>query len=215
MTRKLAAILACAACSATATTLATSAHAEPNVGIDWDKLLVSIDHYARTGSETPERANAASSGRVALLQSERFGQPLTQNSGNAWFGVAPSVSFVARDWGQSYRLSGDRLSLVDAMRLSASTRMVLTRVRLSNTRVTPFAQLGLGQWRTDTNILPFTPRSIEIAAQIGGGVEAQISRNWQIACEAGGTLLIRDEREPDAIPATKMWSTMLASRIVF
>ncbi|AKV03528.1 hypothetical protein AKJ09_10191 [Labilithrix luteola] len=215
MTRKLAAILACAACSATATTLATSAHAEPHVGIDWGKLLVDIDHYARTGSENPDRANAASSGRVALLQSERFGQPLTQNSGNAWFGVAPSVSFVARDWGQTYRLAGDRLSLVDGMRLSSSTRMVLTRVRLSNTRVTPFAQLGVGQWRTDTTILPFTPRSIEIAAQIGGGVEAQISRNWQIACEAGGTLLIRDEREADAIPTTKMWSTMLASRIVF
>jgi opacity protein-like surface antigen len=150
------------------------------------------------------------------VTSERFGQPLVQNSGNAWFGVAPSVSFVARDWGTSFRLSGDRLSLVDALRLSESTRMVLTRVRLSNnSRITPFVQLGVGQWRTDTNILPLTPRATELAAQVGAGVELHITRGWQLACEAGGTMFIRDARSSENIAQTRLWSTMIASRIVF
>ena len=144
--------------------------------------------------------------------------PYEGNPGNAWFGAAPRVSFVARDWGTSLRLAGDRLSLVDAMRLSQSTRMIVTRVRFGDlrfARVTPFAQVGLGQWRTDTNIMPLTPRSTEIAGQAGGGIEIQVSRSWQLALESSVTALYREQREDTSIPQTRFWSAMFASRLEF
>ena len=201
------------ACAALVTTLGvSSARADSgHATIDWGQLLVDLDHYARHGAE-----QATPPTRASL--NERTSQIYEHTAGTAWFGVAPRVALVARDWGEAYRLAGDRLSLVDAMRLSSSTRMVLTRVRLSEsggTRVTPFAQLGAGQWRTDPNLLPLTPRSTEIAAQLGGGVEVHMTRAWQLACELSATLLIRDQREEGNIPETKLWSTMLASRVDF
>lgn len=200
-----------AAAVATAMTSSTVAHADTGrLAIDWGRLLVDLDTYARTGAERP----SLSVHHESSASAERTHQLYVQNAGSAWFGVAPRVSFVARDWGGSYRLSGDRLSLVDAMRLSSSTRMVLTRVRFGDfgtTRIMPFAQLGFGQWRTDTNILPFSPHATEVAGQIGGGVEMNLGRNWQLACETSATLFIRDERE--AIAQTSLWSTTLATRL--
>lgn len=200
-----------------ASTIAAPARAdESRVAIDWMEKLVQIDRFARTGSERPPIVlpARASDRPVAIATTE----PYEQNPGNAWFGVAPRVSFVARDWGSSLRLAGDRLSLVDAMRLTQSTRMIVTRVRfgdLAVSKVTPFAQVGLGQWRTDTNIMPLTPRSTEIAGQAGGGIEIQASRSWQLALESSVTALYREQREDTSIPQTRFWSAMFASRLEF
>jgi hypothetical protein len=200
-------------CSAAlATTVATSAHAESTSGpaIDWGRLLVGLDAYVRHGSESVQAQSATAP------HDPNAPQMYVHNAGNAWFGVAPSVTLVARDWGEAYRLAGDRLSLTDALRLSSSTRMVLTRVRLSDShvsRITPFAQLGAGQWRTDTNIMPILLRSTEVAAQVGGGVELRLTSRWQVAFETAATLLIRDKRDDAAISATKLWGTTLASRL--
>lgn len=195
-----------------------AAHAdESRAAIDWMTKLVQIDQFARTGSERPQLvlpSRSSGSDRPALGTSE----PYEQNPGNAWFGAAPRVSFVARDWATSLRLAGDRLSLVDAMRLSQSTRMIVTRVRFGDlrvSRVTPFAQVGLGQWRTDTNIMPLTPRSMEIAGQAGGGIEIQVARTWQVALECSVTALYREQREETSIPQTRFWSAMFASRLEF
>lgn len=215
MKRTLASMIAGGAAAMTLTTLAAPASAEQGrVAIDWGKLMLGVDAYARgKGDRESPRASSADK---PLAAAERFGQPLAHNAGNPWFGVAPSVSFVARDWGSAFRLAGDRLSLVDALRLSESTRMVMTRVRLSNSsRVTPFAQVGFGQWRTDTNIMRLTPRMTELATSVGVGFELQIMDDWQAACEVGGTLFIRDEREVSNIPETKLWSAMIASRLAF
>lgn len=198
----------CAALATTSTALAD----ESRGAIDWGRLLVQLDTFARTGAERP--SPAAPRGERPVATSE----PYEQNPGNAWMGVAPRVAFVARDWATAYRLAGDRLSLVDALRLSESTRMVVTRVRFGDLRfdrVTPFAQIGVGQWRTDTNLMPFTPRSTEIAGQAGGGIEIQISRWWQMAAESTVTAIVRDSREANSIPQTRLWSVMLASRIEF
>lgn len=195
---------------------ASDARAEEGRGaIDWERLLVRIDHFARTGAESdqPHAESARHSERPAATS-----EPYAQNPGNAWVGVVPRVAFVARDWAAAYKLAGDRLSLVDAMRLSKSTRMVVTRVRfgdISVARVTPFAQIGLGQWRTDTSLMPGTRRSVEIAGQAGGGVEIQITRTWQMAAESSITGIYREQREPDSLPQTSLWSCMLASRLEF
>ena len=132
----------------------------------------------------------------------------------AWFGVAPRVTLVARDWASSTRLAGDRLSLVEEMRLSASTRMVVGRARLSAARFTPFLQAGIGQWRVDRNYLPLTPHLIEVASQVGTGFELRVSRRCQIAAEATVTSLIRDGQQHE-FPQSMLWGTFIASRVEF
>jgi hypothetical protein len=202
-------LAAAAAAAAMTMTMSRAARADvPAVGVDWGRLLLQLDAYARHGAEKPAPSEHTPA------DNEQTHQIYVQNAGNAWFGVAPRVSFVARDWGGSYRIAGDKLSVVDAMRLSSSTRMVLSRVRFGDfgtTRIVPFAQMGFGQWRTDTKILPFSPRATEVAAQVGGGVEVQVARGWQLACETAATVFIRDERED--IPQTNLWSTTLATRM--
>lgn len=201
------------AAASIATMLAAStntARAEEPRGVDWGKLLVDLDRFVRTGAERPVVAPPPSqTGRAPISD-----DPSPQNLGSAWFGVAPRVTLVARDWASSTRLAGDRLSLVDGLRLSASTRMVVGRARLSGARFTPFIQLGLGQWRVDRNHLPFMPRNIELASQLGAGVELRLTRRWQVAAETTFTTLIRDGQS-SSIPQTLLWSSFLASRVEF
>lgn len=181
-------------------------------GVDWLRLVTELDGLARG-------KNAETKLRTSPMPGDaRSSQLLVQNSGNAWFGVAPRMTLVARDWGGAFRLAGDRLSLVDAIRLSSSTRMVMSRVRMASAgsaKLVPFVQMGAGQWRTDPNLLPLTPRDTEIAAQLGTGVEITLSPVWQIACETSATMLLRDGRADNAIPQTRMWSTSIASRLTF
>jgi hypothetical protein len=206
--KKMSVKLAAVACVAAGITLSGSARADEVRGVDWMKVLYNLDQYSRGNSDKPTVTSAV---RAPSRPSE---DPSPQNMGNAWFGVAPRVTLVARDWASSTRLAGDRLSLVDAMRLSASTRMVVTRVRLSGgTRFTPFVQMGVGQWRVDRNYLPFMPTAIEVASQVGGGVELRVNRRMQLALETTATSLIREGQSP--LPQTMLWSTFLASRVEF
>lgn len=188
------------------TTVVTRAHAEPK-SVDWGEVIVELDRSARGYAEKPSAPTSRDPAHGAGAEDD----PSPQNMGSAWFGVAPRVTLVARDWASSTRIAGDRLSLVDAMRLSASTRMVVGRARLSGARFTPFIQIGLGQWRVDRRYLPLTPSMIDVASQLGGGVEVRLSRGCQLAAEASATTLIRDGQN-DAVPQTILWGTMVAAR---
>jgi len=185
------------------------------------RLLLDIDVLARRGADALESPRCTPAGCFHAAQAAPLtlvgqqGDPNTQNAGNAWFGVAPRVSLVARDWGSAYRVAGDRLAVVDAVRLSSSTRMVLSRVRLSDRRFTPFAQLGLGQWRIDTNVVPLNRNYTEVAAQVGGGFEVRLSSSWQLAAETTMTVLHREGIQAGDAPVPQMWSTMFASRLAF
>lgn len=205
---KLAAVAVVAVASMT---IASVAHADEPRGVDWIQSLVDLDRMARGGAERPTSPTTAPrhAGRPAPVD-----DPSPQNMGNAWFGVAPRVTLVARDWASSTRLAGDRLSLVEEMRLSASTRMVVGRARLSAARFTPFLQAGIGQWRVDRNYLPLTPHLIEVASQVGTGFEVRVSRRCQIAAEATVTSLIRDGQQRE-FPQSMLWGTFIASRIEF
>jgi hypothetical protein len=190
------------------TSLAGTARAGEPRGVDWVKALVEIDTLARTANAN-EKPKPNTNGPIAPLD-----DPSPQNMGNAWFGVAPRVTLVARDWANSTRLAGDRMSILESYRLSQSTRMVVGRMRLSGARFTPFLQVGVGQWRVDRNYLPHLPQSIEIAGQAGAGFELRVARGWQMAAEMTGTSLIR-EGQNSTLPQTMLWSAFLASRIEF
>lgn len=191
-----------------ATTITNVARADEPRGVDWMKALVDLDRIARGGAERPT-LNPPPKQPARLVTTD---DPSPHNMGNAWFGVAPRVTLVARDWASSTRLLGEPLSVVEQLRLAASTRMVVGRARLSGTRFTPFLQVGLGQWRVDRNYLPLTPHTIEVASQFGTGFELRLTRRWQLAAEATMTTLIR-EGQHDSVPENLLWSTLVASRL--
>lgn len=207
--------------------IAGTAHADPAVGSgvglagsDWGRLLVDVDTVARKGADVVDAPRCAAAGcltetNATAARPERAGVVTVQNTNNSWFSIAPTFSLVARDWASAYRVSGDRLALVDALRLTSSTRMVLGRVRLTEgSRVTPYAQVGLGQWRTDPYLLPLTPRYEEMAAQVAGGFEVRLRDTWHVALESSSTMVYIEQRD-SALPSSHFWSTTVASRLEF
>lgn len=203
-----------------ATTLAMSAKADQTPTTDWARVLVDLDTVARKGADaldTPRcaRAGCQTDTNTTAAQPERSVNFHVQNRSSQWISVTPKLSLVARDWGAAYRVAGDRLALVDSLRLTTSTRMILGSVRLSDSRIAPFAQVGLGQWRTDPFLLPLTPRYTEVAAQAAGGVEVRVMGTWLVALETTMTMLYRESRGVNDLPATKIWSTAIASRVDF
>ena len=189
-------------------------------GVEWSRVLAELDTVARKGADVLDQPRCSPAGCITetnatAARPERTEKPSVQNTDNDWLGFAPKLSLVARDWGASFKVAGDRLALVDAMRLTRSTRMVLTRISTSDSRIAPFAQVGLGQWRTDPYLMPLTPRYEEIAAQAAAGVEVRIIGTWQLALESTVTMLYREQRQEGDYPATHSWSTSFASRVDF
>lgn len=206
-------LVAFAAAAIATTTFATSARADEPRGVDWIKALTELDQVVRGKGERPQpQLSLRQHGRPAPVD-----DPSPQNLGNAWFGVAPRVTLVARDWTSSTRLAGDRsMTITEQMRLSASTRMVVSRVRLSQTRFTPFVQVGLGQWRVDRNYLPLLPNTIEVASQFGAGFELRLTKRWQLAAETTATALLREGGQSNTtVPQATLWSTFVAGRVEF
>jgi hypothetical protein len=181
----------------------SAAEGEARLNVDWRNVFERGSEWARAHVEE-QRTQPAQ-------------QETTKHSelGTPWFGVAPNVAVVARDWGAARRLDGGRLSIEDAFRLSRSIRMVVSRIRLGEGRVVPFAQIGLGQWRTDPERLPLPMRDTELAAQFGGGVELHLVGPWEMACEYDLTQLYREQHEPQNIPMTRLWGAFAASRVEF
>lgn len=136
------------------------------------------DPTARTVSATAERAPAAE-------------QPQAQAAETPMFDLAPSASLVARDWRGSMKLAGDRTMLVDDLRPTANTRMVVGRVATAEARLTTFAQVGAGEWRVDTAMFPNARSYSETAGQLGGGFELRLPAQLRVSGEAQYTVLSR------------------------
>jgi hypothetical protein len=207
--KKLGIKIAAVAAAAAGMLVATPAKAEQPV--DFMKVLVEADHFFRTGE--------VESGKPKVQPKHEHQQltlddPSPKNMGNAWFGVAPKVTLVARDWNQSTRLLGDKMGFIDNVRLAQSTRMVVSRVRLNSARFTPFMQLGVGQWRVDTRYVPNMPQMLEIAGQLGTGFEMRLSKRVQLAAEFSATTLIRYDVN-EVQPQNVLYSALMASRIQF
>jgi hypothetical protein len=130
------------------------------------------------------------------------------------FGVSPHLSLVARDWGGAQLIVG-HLMLTDQVRLSRSSRMVLSRLRIAEGPLMPFVQAGLGQWRVDTDWMPVLPHDVELAGQLGGGLELGVGHGASIAVEADYTILYREQHEPQMVSAPHLWGTFFAARLPF
>jgi hypothetical protein len=206
--KKLGIKIAAVAAAAAGLLVATPAKAEQPV--DFMKVLVEADHFFRTGDLESGKPKAQPKHASQLTLDD----PSPKNMGNAWFGVAPKVTLVARDWSQSTRLLGDKMGFIDNVRLAQSTRMVVSRVRLNSARFTPFMQLGVGQWRVDRRYVPNMPLMVEIAGQLGTGFEMRVSKRVQLAAELSATTLIRYDVNAQQ-PQNVLYSALMASRIQF
>ena len=132
-----------------------------------------------------------------------------------WMEMSPRLSLVARDWGATELLVGAHAIPTDLLRLDRSSRMVISRMLLGDGRVAPFAQLGLGQWRIDTSLMPTMPQDVELAMQVATGFELKLTRTWKLAVEGDYTILYREAHEPQMVTSPWLWGGILAMRATF
>ena len=97
--------------------------------------------------------------------------------------------------------------------------MALARARFGNGRLVPFVQLGLGEYRIDPDLIPNHMPDTEVATLVGGGFEIHALRErhfgLDFAAETNFTEIIRDAREPQNIPTSRMWNSLVAMRMRF
>jgi hypothetical protein len=142
----------------------------PSQPVDWGRLAAAL---------------------VASPDVLRVGPPHEPTDGSSavpWVGAEPRVSLVARDWSGSRGLYGDT-TILDDVRPAHSSRMVMSRIRLASGVVSPFAQLGVGEWRVDSTLLPKLPHETTLATQTGFGFEVGLGEHTVAAVEADWTLL--------------------------
>jgi hypothetical protein len=183
------------------------ADGSPRLSVDWaklgDVLRQAPSLLPKEDVERAEHADRGESGDVPL-------------AARRWVGLAPRMSLVARDWGASQLLVGN-LTLTDQLRLTRSSRMVVSRVRLAEGRLVPFAQLGIGEWRVDRSLVPALPLNQQVAAQAGAGFELTVTPSFVVALEADWTLLWDDDitSQPQTIARPNLWGSLLAARARF
>lgn len=123
--------------------------------------------------------------------------------------LLPNAALVARDWRGSTKLAGQRTMLVDELRPTASSRMLVARIATGG-RFTTFGQLGVGEWRIDTAMFPNARAYSEIAGQAGAGFELTLAPGVRVAGEVQYTLLSRNATySPDEV-APRMVAALLA-----
>jgi hypothetical protein len=196
--------LALASTAALATREARADEGSMHLALDWEKVAQAIQSGSIKSTSQPREAPRAV-----------VGGAIVPNDPQKWVALAPHVSLVARDWGNAHHLAGGPMALTDEIRLSRSSRMVFTRVRLGNGRFAPFAHMGLGQWRVDTDLMPVYVRHTELATQLGGGFDLRMLRDWAIALEVDYTVLVREQREHASFPTPYLWGSFVVSRMTF
>jgi hypothetical protein len=201
----LAGAVACAACLFG---VGASADERPPLKIDWQHITDAF----RTGGIVlaPDTADRQVPTPTGAQESSQSGRPLGEEAHSTSGG--PDTSLVARDW-DGPRLFVGHLSPIDRIRFSRSSRMLVGRVRVPAGRVVPFIQLGLGQWRVDTVLLPYR-RDVAYAAQLGYGFELPVASHAAIAFEAEYTFLYRDQRSAGAA-SLGLWGSFAAARVRF
>ncbi len=198
------ALAAAAGLGAVLSSSTARAESSLHLSVDWRKLEAVLREGPAAFLPQPMETPA----------SQAAGEPRADRNDMKWFGLSPHVSLIARDWGGAQLLVG-HLALTDRLRLSRSSRMFVSRVRLADGRFAPFAHVGLGQWRVDTDLMPVLPRDVELAAQYGFGFELAILRRVTLAIEGDHTILIRDQHEPQMVTAPNLFGAFVGARAIF
>ena len=132
-----------------------------------------------------------------------------------WIGSTFHVSIVARDWQEAYSITDGHPLVFDRVRLIRSSRMAVTRLSLTEGRITPFAEISLGQWRVDPDLMPILPRATELAGQIAVGFELRLATRCAVAWDIERTSIYRDPRDVQQVPVSALLGTFAALRAEF
>jgi hypothetical protein len=73
----------------------------------------------------------------------------------------------------------------------------------------------VGEWRTDTILLPTLPSSRVLATQLGTGFQLELSPVIVVALEVDWTLLRQEDAMTLAATHANVWGTFVAARIGF
>jgi hypothetical protein len=132
-----------------------------------------------------------------------------------WFGSNLHFSFVARDWREAYSITDGHPLVFDRVRLVRSSRMAVSRLSLTEGRIVPFAEVSVGQWRLDPDLMPTMPRDTELAAQLAVGVEMRIAPSCAVAWNMERTSIYREGRDRQTVPVTNIIASFAALRAEF
>ena len=160
-----------------------------DLALDGNRLV----NAAMNGSAPSGRESSASESNPTAAPAEPA--PLVD--------LLPRASLIARDWRGSLKVAG-RTMLIDDLRPAASHRMAIAR-SASDARLSPYAQVGAGEWRVDPVLFPQMPTRQAYAGSIGAGFELRTNAGLQIAGEAGYTIFYREgpkapeENEPHVL----------------
>jgi hypothetical protein len=122
------------------------------------------------------------------------------------------VSIVARDWREAYSLTDGRPLLFDRVRLIRSSRMAVTRVSLAGGRFLPYAEASFGQWRADTELVPWLKSDAEMAGQVAAGFELHVAPRCAFAWDLEETQIYSGQQN---VPATRLFASFAALRADF
>ncbi|MDB4995051.1 MAG: hypothetical protein JWM74_2483 [Myxococcaceae bacterium] len=146
---------------------------------------------------------------MVLLSSARPAAPSPEGKvDDTSAGALPRLraSVIARDWGGSYAIVGSDLPC-DNIRLTRSSRMLVSRMSLGDWKITPWAHVAIGEWRYDPNLLPLMPHNQEYATQLSGGLAFELFMSTRLVWEADYTVLLRSSRDPEDLPAVHVIGT--------
>jgi hypothetical protein len=93
--------------------------------------------------------------------------------------------------------------------------MMLARVGFGDGILVPFAQIAVGQWRVDSDVMPGWVCNPEVAGQVGAGLELRVLNSYSIAIETDYTALYREQREPQDLPFPRFWGAMTSTSLHF
>jgi hypothetical protein len=121
------------------------------------------------------------------------------------------VSVVARDWQQAVNLTDGRSLLFDRMRLIRSSRMGVARIVVSGGRFLPYAEASFGQWRPDTDIVPWLRGELETASQVALGFQIHVAPRCAFAWDVEQTQIFFTSN----VPSTHVTASFAAMRAEF
>lgn len=124
--------------------------------------------------------------------------------------ILPRVSLVARDWRGSMKVTG-RTMLIDDLRPAASHRMVFMRIA-SDARLSPYAQIGAGEWRVDPVLFPQMPTRQAYAGSVGSGFELRTNAGLKLAAEANHTFFYREGPTAADDPGPRLLTVLFAAQ---
>jgi hypothetical protein len=128
-------------------------------------------------------------------------------------GSEAHVAVVARDWQQAFNLTDGRSLLFDRIRMIRSSRMAVARFTLSGGRFLPYAEASFGQWRPDTDVVPWLRADLETASQVALGVQVHLAPRCAFAWDIEETQIFF--ASASQVPATRLLASFAALRAEF